>query len=174
MWRTDGNGEAYIYAKEGEQGPDFCTKFPDCKLKAYPCTVCDYAHGVSFGRGSFKFQRGVWQQLRITITLNDPDVTNGYLGLEYNGNLVASYDKMKWRTSGDMKVEGVEISSWFGGSDATWSPPKDTYTLIRNVKVYRTGPPTAVGEANGARSAIYAAGPKKQIVVEEVMDVAPW
>jgi hypothetical protein len=174
MWRTDGYGEAYIYAKEGEQGHDFCTKFQDCKLKKYPCTLCDYAHGTSFGRGSFQFKRGVWQQIRMTITLNDPDVANGYLGLEYNGKLVASYDKMKWRVSEDMNIEGVEMASWFGGSDETWAPPKDTFVYVRNLKVYRTGPATATAGADGARSALRTPGPKKQIVVEEVMDVAPW
>ncbi|KAL4522807.1 hypothetical protein Ndes2526B_g00860 [Nannochloris sp. 'desiccata'] len=174
MWRADGHGEAYVYAKEGEQGPDFCTKFPSCRLKKFPCTLCDYAHGVSFGRGSFKFQRGVWQQIRMTITLNDPDNNNGYLGLEYNGNLVASYDQMKWRTSEAMNIEGVEVSSWFGGSDATWSPPKDTHILLRNLKVYRTGPATAASLADGGRSAIGTPGPNKQTVVEEVMDIAPW
>jgi hypothetical protein len=174
MWRADGNGEAYIYAKEGEQGPEFCTKHPPCNLKKFPCTFCDYAKGTSFGRGTFKFQRGVWQQIRMTITLNDPNVANGYFGLEYNGKLVNSYEKMKWRVNGDMNIEGVEISSWFGGSDATWSPPKDTHILLRNVKVYRTGPATAAAGADGARSALRTPGPKKQIVVEEVMDIAPW
>ena len=172
MWRREGMGEAYIYAKEGAQGPDFCSKFPDCSTNKFPCTLCDYAHGVSFGRGSFKFQKGTWQKLRITVTLNDPGTANGYLGLEYNGELVASYDKMMWRAKSDMKIEAAEMSSWFGGSDDTWSPPRDTYVLVRNVKIYRTGPATAY--VGSGRAAVVTPGPTQQTVVEEVMDIAPW
>ena len=178
MWRRNGDGEAYIYAKEGEQGDDFCTMYPKCDNKQYPqngaCTICDYAHGVSFARGSFRFQTGKWQQLRLHITLNDPSEANGYLGLEYNGKLVMSYDKMKWRVADDMHIEGVEMASWFGGSDDTWSPPKDTYTLVRNIKLYRTGPPTSASTGSNGRAAIVTPGPTHQTVVEEVMDIAPW
>lgn len=39
-----------------------------------------------------------------------------------------------------MFIEGQVFSSWFGGSDDTWSPPYDTYTMIRNVKGYRYDP----------------------------------
>ena len=142
MWRRDGMGEVYIYAPEGKQGKNFCSKYQNCNGREFPCTVCNYKKGVSFGRGSFKFDKGKWHRISLSIVLNDPNKANGYVELQVNGRKVLSYDEMRWRTTNKVKVEAIDFASWFGGSDASWSPPRDTYTLIKNMKAYRTGPAT--------------------------------
>lgn len=48
----------------------------------------------------------------------------------------------------EVKVEAINFASFFGGSDASWSPPRDTYTLIRDMKAYRTGPATYSRESS--------------------------
>jgi hypothetical protein len=48
----------------------------------------------------------------------------------------------------EVKVEAIHFASFFGGSDASWSPPRDTYTLIRDMKAYRTGPATYSRESS--------------------------
>ena len=183
MWRRGGNGEVYIYAPEGKQGKSFCSKYRRCDGKNFPCTVCNYKKGVSFGRGSFQFKKGAWQKLTLSLVLNDRDRANGYIELKVDGRTVLSYDQMRWRTYdstllflacnvqlfaamflcllflshcriisfAEVKVEAINFASFFGGSDASWSPPRDTYTLIRNMKVYRTGPATL--SEGGARVA---------------------
>lgn len=142
MWRREGNGEVYIYAPEGKQGKNFCSKYKSCNGVDFPCTVCNYNKGVSFGRGTFKFKRGQWQRLTLSMVLNDVGKANGYLELQVDGKRVLSYDQMRWRTRSKVKVEAIDVASWFGGSDASWSPPKDTHILIKNMKAYRTGPAT--------------------------------
>lgn len=171
MWRREGNGEAYIYAPEGQQGPDFCTLYPLCTGSGpYPCTYCDYQVGTSFGRGLFKFQTGAWQQLKLTVVLNDPDVANGHLELQYNGNTVISYDQMRWRTTADINIETAEFATWFGGSDATWSPPEDTFILLRNIKLFRTGPPTGqvAAQALGVDGSLKLQAPVQTVVEVKV------
>ena len=76
------------------------------------------------------------------MVLNDVGKANGYLELQVDGKRVLSYDQMRWRTTSSVKVEAIDVASWFGGSDASWSPPKDTHILIKNMKAYRTGPAT--------------------------------
>ena len=49
---------------------------------------------------------------------------------------------MVWRNSKKINVEAIDVASWFGGSDATWAPSRDTYSLIKNMRAYRTGAPT--------------------------------
>jgi hypothetical protein len=39
-------------------------------------------------------------------------------------------------------VDSVVFSTWFGGGDGSWAPPADTYTLFRNIRLYRADPPT--------------------------------
>eukprot|EP00889_Picochlorum_renovo_P003236 jgi/Picre1/30266/NNA_005632.t1 len=148
MWRRQGNGEVYIYAPEGKQGKNFCSKYNRCDGKNFPCTVCNYKKGVSFGRGTFQFKKGVWQKLTLSIVLNDKNRANGYVELKVDGKTVISYDKMRWRTYDKVKVEAINFASFFGGSDASWSPPRDTYTLIRDMKAYRTGPATYSRESS--------------------------
>lgn len=70
----------------------------------------------------------------------------------------------------DINIEAVEIASWFGGSDATWGPPTDTFVLIRNLKMYRIGPTT--GEVQAVSLGTGAAAATVQTVVEEVIEAA--
>ncbi len=175
MWRRDGHGEAYIYAKEGGQRDDFCDAYDECTSKDnFPCNVCNFKAGVSFGRGAFRFRKGQWHKIRVTVTLNDPDTPNGFLGVEFDGKQVISYDGMRWRTRDDMKIEAAEISTWFGGGDDSWATPQDTFIYLRNLKLYRTGPATAAPGARGARSAILEPGTTEQVVLEEKIEVSPY
>lgn len=140
MWRRQGWGEAYLYVPENMQAPDFCY-LPACNgTFNQPCTSCDYSSGVSFHRGSFVFQTGQWTKLRLSIVLNTPNITNGVITLDVNGQRVIDYRKMNWRQYANVYIEGVTFATWFGGSDATWGPPYDTYTLFRNFKLYYDGP----------------------------------
>ena len=141
MWRRGGWGEAYLYVPHFMQAPAFCG-LPACTgtNTVQPCTSCDYAAGVSFYRGSFVFQTGQWTKLRLSMTLNTPNVTDGKITLDVNGQRVIDFRQMNWRQYANIFVEGVTFATWFGGSDATWSPPFDTYTMFRNFKMYYDGP----------------------------------
>lgn len=171
MWRRDGNGEVYIYAPEGKQGRDFCSKYKTCNGKDFPCTVCNYKKGVSFGRGTFKFKRGQWQRLTLSLVLNDVGKANGFLELQVNGKTAISYNKMRWRLSDKVKVEAIDFASWFGGSDASWSPPEDTHILIKNMKAYRTGPATYSKLLDGRASVLSDfAAPTEAVTSYEEID----
>jgi hypothetical protein len=147
MWRNRGWGEAYLYVPHFMQSPEFCG-LPKCNgTKFQPCTICDYEAGVSFYRGSFVFQTGVWTKLRLSLKLNTPNVTDGVITLDVNGIRVIDVRTINWRQYPNIFVEGMTFATWFGGSDVTWGPPTDTYTMFRNVRMLYDGP----GE--GARTA---------------------
>ena len=136
-------GEAYLYVPEHMQADDFCTFYAPCKGdRNPPCTVCNYAAGVSFGRGAIRFQRGAWNKITMTVILNTPNVTNGVIEVKYNDTVAIRYDKINWRQKDGVWIEGVEAATWFGGSDQTWAPPNDTYTLFRNFRAWRSDGPT--------------------------------
>ena len=94
---------------------------------------------------SFSFARfvpGRWHNIKLSMVLNDPGKTNGYVELRVDGRLVTSFDNMVWRQNRKVNIEAIDVASWFGGSDATWAPSRDTYSLIKNMRAYRTGSPT--------------------------------
>lgn len=169
MWRRDGDGEAYIYAPD-KQSSDFCTKYPRCGgwSGPIPCNFCDGRTGTSFGRGTFRFKRGEWQRISVTVVLNDPGKANGYLEVLVDGKKVISYDTMIWRNKSNVKIEALSFSSWFGGSDASWSPPKDTYLLLKNMKAYRTGAPTLTQKGRSAAIDVLDMPTEANVVYEEI------
>lgn len=133
MWRRNCDGEAYLYVPEGMQHESFC------KGKG---TVCNFDKGVSMERGAFRFERGAWNRISLNVTLNNPaNATNGILEVRHNGRRVIYFDKMNYRQLSDYKLEAVEFSTWFGGSDTSWGPPKDQYVLLRNIRVWRDDDP---------------------------------
>ncbi len=99
----------------------------------------------------------------MTIGLNTPNKTDGLLEVRHNDQIGIRFTKMNWRVSSDAVIDGLEISSWFGGSDATWAPPKDQYTLLKNFRLWRNDPP-AMG---GARSGISLSKNVGQVVITE-------
>ncbi|MDX2022261.1 MAG: hypothetical protein SF187_18640 [Deltaproteobacteria bacterium] len=103
MWRTDGMGEVYIY------GPT-STKF-----------------GTSLGRGSFTFAKGRWHCVEQRLILNTPSQLDGQVHIWLDEKPVFSDTRLLLRTVGSLKIEGVFFSTFFGGGDPSWAPPRDTY-----------------------------------------------
>jgi hypothetical protein len=179
MWRAGGEGEAYLYVPERMQAPDFCDAHPPCALRGKrPCTVCNFAAGVSFARGAFVFPRGEWARLRLEVELNAPNRTNGRLAVSLNGRRVISYKKVNWRQFGWAEVAGMDLATWFGGSDATWAPRKDEHVLLRGLRAWRWGatgaPAGPAADAGGeARVSAYSGGVAAEgqaVVWEEVQE----
>lgn len=71
------------------------------------------------------------------------------------------YDKMNYRQLSDYKVEAVEFSTWFGGSDTSWGPPKDQYILLRNIRVWRDDDPDEGSQY------VQPSAPRPPVLVEE-------
>jgi hypothetical protein len=66
----------------------------------------------------------------------------------------------------EAKIEAVEFSTWFGGSNSGWGPPKDTHVLLRNIKVWRDDPP--------GTPYVVPSSPRPPVLVEEELYETPW
>jgi hypothetical protein len=62
----------------------------------------------------------------------------------------------------------VELSSWYGGSDATWAPPTTTYSLLKGFKLWRGDAPMAPAAA-AARAAALATPQPQVSTVEKII-----
>ncbi|KIK59192.1 polysaccharide lyase family 14 protein [Collybiopsis luxurians FD-317 M1] len=76
MWRSEGQGELYLYAPRDKQSAALCND---------PQSVCDAEYGFSVGRGSFRFKRGDWTRVRQTVVLNTPGERDGWFWLDVDG-----------------------------------------------------------------------------------------
>ncbi len=103
MWRRRGAGEVYAYL---------------------PSSV---GHGTSLGRGNWHFQPGVWHHLEQEVILNQPGQANGEIRVWLDGTQVLNKEGLIFRTTAQLKLEGILFSTFFGGGDSSWATPQDVH-----------------------------------------------
>jgi hypothetical protein len=131
MWREGGAGEAYVYRPAGVKQDPAYSKLPGL--------VVNDTYGDSVFRGSFRFNPGTWNSLRLEAAVNTLDskkkpVADGKLALTING-VTKSYDRMIWRTDPAVRISGICGASFFGGSNISWATPINTYVVHKDLKV---------------------------------------
>jgi hypothetical protein len=113
MWRRDGRGELYAYLPTSEK------------------------YGTSIGEGSWQFKTGIWHHLEQIVTLNNPDKTDGRIQVFVDGVEAIDREGLTFRTTADLKIEGILFSTFFGGSDSSWATPNDVYIDFAEFSVSR-------------------------------------
>jgi len=100
------------------------------------------------------------------MRLNTPNVTDGMIRLTVNGALAIERNDVLWRVDDSVNIEGINIASWYGGSNPTWSPSQNMYTYLKNFRMYYDGPVDNLLARSAGKD-----GP--QVVINEVIDEAP-
>jgi hypothetical protein len=111
MWRRKGGGEVYAYLPNSTE------------------------YGTSIGRGNWQFQRGKWHHLEQVLVLNQPNQNNGKVEVWLDGKQVLNQEKLTFRTTDKLKIEGIFFSTFFGGGDSSWATPKDVYIDFANFSI---------------------------------------
>ncbi|EIE82183.1 hypothetical protein G6F46_009270 [Rhizopus delemar] len=126
MWRDDGEGEIYAYLPHNKQRSDLC----DNKTN-----ICNSDYGYSLGRGKFSFKKGKWVTVKQVIDFNTKNNKNGRMRLYVNGVKKVDIKKVVIRTTKTPKSIGIMFHTFFGGSDSTWSTPRNQYSYFKNFKL---------------------------------------
>jgi hypothetical protein len=124
MFRENGDGEFYPTLDNSLQPPTFC---------GFPGSVCgngDEGIGGSIGRGSWRFERGVWTRLCQRITLND-EVNKGRIQLLVNDQLKIDLKDL-YIAELDVWFTGYIVHSFFGGNGPEYASPKNQSSYFRN------------------------------------------
>jgi hypothetical protein len=103
MWRTAGAGEVYAYL---------------------PTSV---AHGTSLGRGNWSWPTGRWASVQQHVHLNRPGSSDGEVQVWLDGQPVLDQQGLIFRTTTDLRIQGLFFSTFFGGGDASWATPVDQF-----------------------------------------------
>ncbi|PIL33036.1 hypothetical protein GSI_04485 [Ganoderma sinense ZZ0214-1] len=121
MWRTDGKGEIYTYLP-----PDYSANKAVCDVA--PESECNDTYGASVGRGSFKFTAGTRATIGQRVRLNDVGKENGELELFVEGKSIFTVTGLVLRDSSAGRFQGIQMQTFFGGSDSSWASPKSQNT----------------------------------------------
>ncbi len=111
MWRAGGAGEVYAYLPTSE------------------------AYGTSLGRGSWHFRPGQWHHIEQEVQLNQPGQKDGWVRIWMDGRLVLEQKNLVFRTTPELKLNGVFFSTFFGGGDRSWATPQDTHIDFADFQV---------------------------------------
>jgi len=103
MWRTGGAGEVYAYMPSSQR------------------------FGTSLGRGNFQFSPGKWHCVEQELKLNTPGQLDGEVRAWLDSAPVFEQGQLLFRSVADLRIEGVFFSTFFGGGDPSWAPPRDTH-----------------------------------------------
>jgi hypothetical protein len=103
MWRNDNNGEVYAYLADTD------------------------GYGLQLGCGNWTWQPGKWTKVQETVHLNTPGKANGYITVYIDGVPALNAIGLMFRTVSSLQINGLYLSTFFGGSDKTWATPQTQY-----------------------------------------------
>ena len=106
MWRPEGQGEEYAYILPAHE------------------------YGTELGLGAWHFQTGKWHRVAQEIVLNTGALPNGVLRVWYDADVsgAPTFEARDLTFRHDeTPVDALFFSTFFGGHDATWATPNDTF-----------------------------------------------
>jgi len=119
MWRAEGKGESYVYLPSSSRFPankKQCTEIPG--------SLCNDDFGNSIGRGLIHFTPGVRSVITQRVRLNDAGESNGAIQVWQDGVSVFDLEGLVLRQSGEGRIRGIQMQSFFGGHGSDWASPK--------------------------------------------------
>lgn len=116
MWREEGKMTMYYYDQNREAG--------DCGSYVYA--------------PEFNFEKERWYDLGLRVKLNSLGKSDGELELRVDNNSLIYKNDLNFRkTGGEISlINKLVFTTFFGGSDSSWSPSKTVYSRFDNIKVH--------------------------------------
>jgi hypothetical protein len=116
MWRAGGDGEQYAYILPAQ------------------------AYGTELGLGTWRFTTGDWHRLAQELILNTPGAADGIARVWYDVDPSAepTFERkdLTFRLD-ETPADTLFFSTFFGGHDAEWATPVDTYVDFADFVVCR-------------------------------------
>ncbi|KAJ7672514.1 polysaccharide lyase family 14 protein [Mycena polygramma] len=132
MWRTDGAGELYTYLPDPKFGAPFTA---NSKMCATQSAECNPTYGASLGRGNFKWATGQWTTVSQRVKLNTVGQADGELELFVGGKSVISVTGVAMTNTDTGAIQGMQMQTFFGGSNTTWASPLDQQVYFSDFSV---------------------------------------
>jgi hypothetical protein len=144
MWRADGQLVGYLYmcTNQGAYKPDNMncpllknqsSSFKDAIGHKAPNAGLDVWRYIPKADRLY-LQRGKWNKVVFGGRLNSAGKSDGKLWLELNGKRRA-VSGIRWADDPSKhKFTQLQMPTWFGGSNDSWAPQKNTWIKYRNVK----------------------------------------
>ena len=105
------------------------------------------SHGTSLGRGLLVLPGEPVGGHQQRVKLNTPGASDGEVTVWQDGRQVFVQRGMTYRTTDQLKIDGVFFSTFFGGGDESWASPVDQYADFAGFSVSPSFVPPPGGSA---------------------------
>ncbi|MFD2563892.1 polysaccharide lyase [Aquimarina rubra] len=132
MWRYDGLVETYVHYNTKPSRPDYKSSINWSLTDPY-----SEPNGQPMP-DQVKFTKGKWHQVEMYHKLNTPGQNNGIMKGWLDGQLalnITNNGDYRQPGEGDIHLNSIYLSTFFGGSDETFQPTKDVYAYFDDFKV---------------------------------------
>ncbi len=89
-----------------------------------------------------------WVSIEQRVKLNTPGASDGEVTVWQDGKQVFTQRGMTYRTTDQLKIDGMFFSTFFGGGDESWASPVDQYADFAGFSVSPSFVPPAGGSAS--------------------------
>lgn len=113
MWSSQTNNDAFLYLYYIDQQDT-------------------YGEAVYFGKN---FKKGQWQRITQEIKVNDENQNNAEIKVWLDGQLVVHKKDFRLRVAPNGLIDSFYFSTFFGGSDASWAPARDSRICFDEIRV---------------------------------------
>ncbi len=116
MWRTDGRAVQYVY--HPDQPDNFGEDMP-----------------WSVDGEPVLFERGRWYDIEHEVSINTPGVRDGSIVCRLDGVEVLRREGMRFRDVVDFAIDGLYVSTFFGGSNSSWATTRDERIRFDDIEI---------------------------------------
>ncbi len=121
-----------------------------------------------------KLQKGAWNHIEVYHKLNTPGQNDGIMRGWFNGELAIDItDNRDYRQlgEGDIKLNGIYLSTFFGGSSNDFKPTKDQYAYFDDFIVSKTRIGDNSGEGDNTPLSVRFKTPSFDLTLQEGYDL---
>jgi hypothetical protein len=83
-----------------------------------------------------EIEAGNWYQLTQRVRMNTPGANDGQLQVWVDGEEVLYRGDIRYRNSESISINAMYFSTFYGGNDSDWAPPKDEYIYMDDFLIY--------------------------------------
>ncbi len=167
MWRTNGLLEFYNHFETRPSWQDWTASVNWSLLDPY-----DERGGPQPDQVQLK--KGAWNHIEVFHKLNTPGKNNGIMRGWFNGQLAIDItDNGDYRQNGqgDIGLNNIYLSTFFGGSSDAYKPTKDQYAYFDDFIVSKTRIEDQTGDGTDQSFKVSFETPAEDLTVQEGYDL---
>ncbi|WP_291858230.1 polysaccharide lyase [Marinilabilia sp.] len=121
---SDGWSVRFMFKEQGEM----------CAYLYYPAMPDGFGEKLFLKSGGSRFllPKGKWLKIGLEVQMNETAKENGFIRCFIDDELMLERRGLQFRSTDKLKIDHLLFSTFFGGADFSYAPPKDCFLLYKD------------------------------------------